>query len=96
MKSYLEYIPMVLLSSFTLKLLFTNNWSYENGIVFLGLVAISAVFFLKIKNEEINSLKKQLDDHSAQLDDLKKQNEHIKTSISGMKMAQNIKSVPRF
>jgi hypothetical protein len=96
MKSNLEYAPLALLCVFTGKLLLLNSWSYENALVFAALAGISAVFHLKSKNDELKAINLLLEQQKADIEELKKQTDSVKTTISGMKMAQSVKQVGRF
>jgi hypothetical protein len=85
-----------LLCLFTVKLLVLNNWSYEQSLVIVALATISAVFHIKAKNNQVESIKLTLEMQSKEIEELKKQSDSIKATISGMKMAHSVKPVARF
>lgn len=96
MEKHLDKLPLVLLCLFTGKLLVVPGFSYPEALVFAALAGISAVFQLKAKNEDVKSINLLLEQQKSEIEDLKKQNDSIKATISGMKMASSVKQVGRF
>lgn len=96
MKKHFELAPLVLLIAFTTKLMIQNSWSYQEAIVLLGLAAISGLFHLKHKNDEMAALEARLENQARDIEFLKSQNEAVKNTISGMKLASAAKTMPRF
>lgn len=92
MKKHLEFLPLVLLSCYTIKLLVVQTWSFENSIVLMALAGLSAVFQLKAKNDEIKEIRNLLENQSKDIESLKKQDEYLKTSVASMKIAAQSKS----
>lgn len=88
---HLEYAPVILLSLFTTKLLILNSWSFESAIVLAALAGAAALFHLKSKNDEMEALKEQLQAQAKELEDLKKSDEAIRSSIAGLKLSAGIK-----
>jgi hypothetical protein len=91
MKKHLENVPLVLLSLYTVKLLILQNWSFENALVLVALAGLNGVFQVKAKNDEIKELREVLEKHGAELQKLQKQDEHLQTSVTSMKYAQQVK-----
>lgn len=96
MEKHLEKAPLALLCLFTGKLLFIPGFSYPDALVFAALAGISAVFHLKTKNDELKAVNLLLQQQNLELEELKKQMDSVKATISGMKMAQSVKQVGRF
>lgn len=95
-RKHFELAPLILLCIFTGKLLVLNSWSYQEAIVLLGLAAVSSIFHLKAKNEDVTRLESMLAAHQTEIDFLKSQNDSVKATISGMKLAQSVKNAGRF
>jgi hypothetical protein len=88
----LEKIPLGLLCLFTIKLLILNTWSFESAMVLLALAGLTGLFQFKANYDEYQEIKNILIKQTEYIADLQKQNESIRNSISGMKMAAGVKS----
>lgn len=94
---HFDKAPIILLCLFTGKLLILNEWSYSQAIVLLGLVAVSSIFQIKAKNEEVEELKLLIAAQGKEIEDVRKQNEAVKNHVSGLKLAQQAqKPIQRF
>jgi len=96
MKRNIELLPLVLLCLFTGKLLFTTFWSYQEAIVLCALTALAGLFYVKAKNEELQELKTAMGAQTKRLEDTERKMEALSNSVSGIKLANASKSVPRF
>ena len=88
----LEKIPLGLLCLFTIKLLILNTWSFESAMVLLALAGLTGLFQFKANYDQYQEIKNTLIKQTEYIADLQKQNESIRNSISGMKMAAGVKS----
>lgn len=97
MKKHIEFVPLVLLSAFTLKLLIVQNWNFPDAVVLLALAGVASLFQLKAKNDEVKEIRDLLEKHGAELQKLQKQDEYLQTSVTSMKIASQTKTqIPRF
>lgn len=96
MKSNIEFAPLALLCLFTGKLLILSTWSFENALVLTALAAISAVFHIKAKNDDLKAINLLLEQQKNEVEELKKQVDSVKSIVTGMKMASSVKQVGRF
>lgn len=93
MHKYSEHIPVVLLALFTGKLLITQNWSMENAVVLLGLVAVTSIFQLKAKYDQYQDLKNEFKKQKEELELLSKKIEATQSSMMSMKLAAQTKAI---
>ena len=96
MKKFNEFAPLVLLCLFTTKLLVLNSWSFESAIVLLALAALSGVFQLKAKNEEIEALKEEILQQKNSILEIQKQTQEVRNAVASVKMSSNIKPAVKF
>lgn len=88
---HLEKLPLGLLTLFTIKLMILNTWSYEAAIVLLGLATVTSVFHYIASNDQLKQINNKLAEHSKQFEDAKKDLENLKTHVSGIKLASQMK-----
>ncbi len=86
-----ELIPIVLLCLFTTKLMILNTWSFESAIVLASLAGVVCLYQFAAKNKQIESLQKQINDHSEQFIATKKEMEQLRSHVSGLKLGASMK-----
>ena len=86
-----DKVPVGLLCLFTLKLLALNTWSYPEALVLLALVIVSSIFKVKAQNDEISEIKNLIKSQHLEIQELRTQNEAVKSTVTGFKLAQNVK-----
>lgn len=91
---HFEKIPLALLSLFTVKLMILNTWGLENALVLLGLATVTSVFHYIASHDQLKIITEKLVEHTKQFEDAKKEQESLKTHVSGLKMASQMKSPP--
>lgn len=88
----MEYIKYVPLSLFVLQfakfLAFSGNWQDLGGFLVLG--ALVAFFEFKSEKKALAQLKHKIDVSDENIQKLFKQNQELKTYISGLKMNQTM------
>lgn len=91
MEKYLQYIPLALFSTFTLKLMATNNWSYEQGFVLLVLGLLCGVSEMGLTFKQVKELKDTIDAQNKQIAEIKAYQDHMSSSITSLRMATGVK-----
>lgn len=92
MNRFIERVPLILFSIFTLKLLILNGWSFENSLVLLVLGSIVALFEMQFKSKEVSTLNKTIETLQQDMKLMKDTQERLNGSISSLKLSSNIKS----
>lgn len=84
---YIKYVPLILFSAFAIKALVVGATLIDAPIL-LVLGAIAAFYEYKAQEKKISLLQKRCDTIDTYLTTLTKNDEEIKTYISGLKLGQ--------
>lgn len=91
MEQYLQRLPLLLFSVFTLKLMTNNNWSYENAFVLLVLGILCCSCEMNLRFKEAKELRALIAAQDEEIKKIKAFQEHVSSSITSLRMASNVK-----
>ena len=98
MSKILRFVPIVLLTIFSLKILGLSQLTFESATILLIFSLLTSFFEYKTNQHEFTQIKKELEEQNRKIKELTDIQESLKSSVSSLKIATNMKTqmTPRF